>query len=91
MCSRPAHQKITRADARPPDDLQRGADAAFWEHRIGAVEVVKLADPRSCPKDIMTIDRNRSPSPEAQGDDHAARRRPLHDVGLGEAECSDHT
>jgi len=73
------HQKITRAEALRLMTYN-AAYAAFWEHRIGSVEVGKLADLAILSEDIMTIDEDRIP--EARVMTTLLAGRPVHDVGL---------
>jgi predicted amidohydrolase YtcJ len=73
------HQKITRAEALRLMTYN-AAYAAFWEHRIGSIEVGKLADLAILSEDIMTIDEDRIP--EAKVITTLLAGKPMHDIGL---------
>jgi predicted amidohydrolase YtcJ len=73
------HQKITRAEALRLMTYN-AAYAAFWEHRIGSLEVGKLADLAILSEDIMTIDEDRVP--EAKVITTLLAGKPVHDIGL---------
>ena len=72
-------QKITRNEALRMATYN-AAYSAFWEHRIGSIEVGKLADLAILSDDIMTMDEDRIP--DAKVLTTLLAGKPVHDTGL---------
>ena len=72
-------QKLTRAEALRLYTYN-AARAAFWEHRIGSIEVGKLADFVVLSDDIMTMPEDRIPETKVLAT--LVDGKAVHDTGL---------